>query len=508
MPLLQESDRLELHSDLYDTHIDVCTPELLLLLQDNFDWQDLRRDMLPGILGQFEYLGKTMYTHVLSAEYAARVHDPHTYDVVSRDIIGRWAYPMVPDANLLPDCTYRCSGHMVYKETDVTLARSCTLARDCVVGGASSIGERTTVESSVIGRGCKIGAGVTIVGSYLWDNVTVEDGASLNGCICCNGVVVGKDAMVAPGCVLGAGVRVGAGCGLPRYARFLAAEGRPEEEDDDDDAGDDDDEEEDAEEGLDASGASGGAGAYSERQARRATAAATAAAGSGGSLLGSGGHGRLWRVVPTAMSIGFERLWAADAVAVGEESEEEEEEMEEEEGMDEGEAFASEVGDTVRRAIGANHTVDNLALEINSLKFAQNRTFSDCVHGIIPSLLAEAGLASKTKKEKVGWLKSRVKQWAPLLKRFVQSALEQKALMEVLVSTFGENELVDVFVHALNELYDKDLLSQDVILEWAEEVEEEDDDAESDDRRCLANASDMITWLKEDDDDDDDDDDD
>ena len=121
---------LELHADLYDTHIDVCTPELLVLLQDNFDWQDLRRDMLPGILGQFEYLGKTMYTHVLStdtaSEYAARVHDPHTYDVVSRDIIQRWAYPLVPDANLLPDRSYRCYAHTVYKETGVTLARSAS----------------------------------------------------------------------------------------------------------------------------------------------------------------------------------------------------------------------------------------------------------------------------------------------------------------------------------------------------------------------------------------------
>ena len=68
MSLLQETDRFELHRDLYDTHIEVCTPELLVLLQDNFDWQDLKRDVVPGILGQFEYLGKTMYTHVLAAE--------------------------------------------------------------------------------------------------------------------------------------------------------------------------------------------------------------------------------------------------------------------------------------------------------------------------------------------------------------------------------------------------------------------------------------------------------
>ena len=38
-------------------------------------------------------------------EYAARVHDPHTYDVVSRDIIARWSFPLVPDANLFPELT-------------------------------------------------------------------------------------------------------------------------------------------------------------------------------------------------------------------------------------------------------------------------------------------------------------------------------------------------------------------------------------------------------------------
>ena len=31
---------LQVCHDLYDTHIDICTVELLGLLQDNFDWQD------------------------------------------------------------------------------------------------------------------------------------------------------------------------------------------------------------------------------------------------------------------------------------------------------------------------------------------------------------------------------------------------------------------------------------------------------------------------------------
>ena len=41
----------------------------------------------------------------------------------------------------------------------------------------------------------------------------------------------------------------------------------------------------------------------------------------------------------------------------------------------------------MKRAVGDNHSVDNVALEVNALKFAQNRTFSECVLAILPALL-------------------------------------------------------------------------------------------------------------------------
>lgn len=59
--------------------------------------------------------GKTIYTHILSTEYAARVHDPHTYDIVSRDIVQRWTFPLVVDANIMPGSNYRLGRSCVYK---------------------------------------------------------------------------------------------------------------------------------------------------------------------------------------------------------------------------------------------------------------------------------------------------------------------------------------------------------------------------------------------------------
>ncbi len=49
-----------------------------------------------------EELGSKLYVHeVPRGEYAAHVHNLRSYDAVSRDILQRWAFPLVPDTNML-----------------------------------------------------------------------------------------------------------------------------------------------------------------------------------------------------------------------------------------------------------------------------------------------------------------------------------------------------------------------------------------------------------------------
>jgi len=335
MELLQETDRLQVHRDLYDTHIDICAPELLALLQDNFDWQDLRRDLLPGILGQFEMLGKTMYTHIIAGEYAARVHDPHTYDSVSRDILRRWTYPLVPDANLLPGSSYRCGRGCVYKEDGVVLARNCAVAGASAIGAGASVGDGASVSASVLGRGCAIGAGVAVERSYLWRDVTIEEGATVRGSILCDGVVVEKGAVVETGCILGPGVRVPAGVTLPAHSRHTTLSADvlrklAEELDDDDDALSDVSEPQDAAAATPSAGAAGGAGG----------------GGCAGGGLSGGSLGTLWRIVAGPSSMCCERSAAsgpiADELSEPEEEDYGEDELEDEEALEE-EQFASEV---------------------------------------------------------------------------------------------------------------------------------------------------------------------
>eukprot|EP00955_Chlamydomonas_euryale_P006017 64268-Chlamydomonas_euryale.AAC.1 len=41
----------QVRTDLVDTHIAVCGPEVLLLFSDNFDYQSLQRDFVTGAKG-------------------------------------------------------------------------------------------------------------------------------------------------------------------------------------------------------------------------------------------------------------------------------------------------------------------------------------------------------------------------------------------------------------------------------------------------------------------------
>jgi len=85
---------------------------------------------------------------------------------------------------------------------DVTLSPSAQIGANSVVGSATSIGDHCKVLNSVIGEGCKIGKNVLINGSFIWDNVIIEDGCKVSNSLVCDGVHLRAGAIVEPGCVL------------------------------------------------------------------------------------------------------------------------------------------------------------------------------------------------------------------------------------------------------------------------------------------------------------------
>jgi translation initiation factor eIF-2B subunit epsilon len=219
---------IDIRQDLIDCNIDICTPDVLSLWSDSFDYQTPRKQFLYGVLKDYELNGKTIHTHIIEDHYVARVRNLKAYDAVSKDIIARWAYPLCPDTNLLPGHDYELRKGTLYQEQDVTLARSCVLGRRTVIGQGTSIGDKTTVKDTVLGRNCKIGKNVTLEGAYIWDNVVIGDGTTVRQAIIADGVVVGNKCAVEPGSLLSFGVKIADSVTVSEGRRITKA---PREED-------------------------------------------------------------------------------------------------------------------------------------------------------------------------------------------------------------------------------------------------------------------------------------
>lgn len=226
--IIASHPEIDIRQDLIDCSIDICTPDVLSLWSDSFDYQAPRKQFLFGVLKDYELNGKTIHTYIIKDHYAARARNLKAYDAISKDVISRWTYPLCPDTNLLPGHTYELRKSNLYQEQNVTLARSCIVGRRVVIGQGTSIGEKTTVKNTVLGRNCKIGKNVTLDGTYIWDDVAIGDNTIVNQAILANGAVVGNQCNVKPGALLSYGVKIADGITIGEGIRITKS---PKEDD-------------------------------------------------------------------------------------------------------------------------------------------------------------------------------------------------------------------------------------------------------------------------------------
>lgn len=105
------------------------------LFTENFDYQFFYPDFVNGILTS-DLLGKTICCTVIakeasstegirkSVEWAAVVGNTRTYDVISKSLLSRRAFPLAPDENLPNGVErYEARRGRVYLGKDLDLSR-------------------------------------------------------------------------------------------------------------------------------------------------------------------------------------------------------------------------------------------------------------------------------------------------------------------------------------------------------------------------------------------------
>eukprot|EP00590_Aulacoseira_subarctica_P000096 CAMPEP_0172438288 /NCGR_PEP_ID=MMETSP1064-20121228/72719_1 /TAXON_ID=202472 /ORGANISM="Aulacoseira subarctica , Strain CCAP 1002/5" /LENGTH=752 /DNA_ID=CAMNT_0013186835 /DNA_START=95 /DNA_END=2353 /DNA_ORIENTATION=+ len=153
--------------------------------------------------------------------------------------------------------------------------------------------------------------------------------------------------------------------------------------------------------------------------------------------------------------------------------------------------------------------VTYLAIELNSFKFSQNATYSDCCTGAILAVLDLANLTTDKKIiEVIKHVEIELKYWSPLFKKLCQGIEEERAIINaiesVAVGSIGELAQVlskePTFRFVLQKLHDLEFLSEEAILSWAAERRrnEEDDSSDPVVKLFLQQATqEFLDWLEE-----------
>lgn len=489
LDVLRKHDNVEVRNDLIDCNIDICSPDVPALFTENFDYEDIRKDFVHGILTS-DLLGKQIHCYVARHTYAARVASLQTYDAVSKDIISRWTYPLVPDNNLLPDQSYKYQRSHIYTEDNVRLGRSAVLTSQVVVGSDVRIGDGTVVNHSVIGRTCLIGTDCKINGSYLWKNVSVGSGSTITSAVLADNVSIGRNCTIEQGAILGSGVRIADDTTIPEYSKVSAVEDDTIDESlvgqggygslflDSDSGSEDDDE-----------GSEDGHSATREKQIDVTGLISKISqlnfSDSSISSLASSDSGHDPRI-------------RSDSMATSNISEDE----------PDANFYALAKAD-LETAIEQGHSVQDTMLEMTSLRMRENVSMHEVRIAMISAFLNDIQRRLST-SEKLGVaIQSIVKKWGPLLNRTISPSTIDEDCLDVLLSIQSEcaklNERQEMFVPMLKFMYDDDILPEEQIVGWFNSSKAKDLGAAATQVRAKSAA--FVNWLQEAEEDSDEDDD-
>ncbi|KAK9738530.1 eIF4-gamma/eIF5/eIF2-epsilon [Popillia japonica] len=406
-----ENNCVSIQHNLKDTHIAICSPSVLPLFSDNFDFQT-RDDFIKGLLMNEEILGSTVYWHLIKGnQHGGAITNWRMYQALSQELANHWFYPIIPDVKKYSEC----------------------FGRGAAVGHNCSISESSNISKSIIGNNVTIGRNVTLENAYIMSDVKI-----CNDCIVSNSIV-GPKSILRNGCKVTFGSVVGANVELNKESfieNSLVQSKRPEDDYDDvDKLGErayrlklvDDDEEEDI------------VGNKLARRFSRLHLDEDYAKSDDDSLESSDSEDGLSHVhspVP-----------------------------------DDTNMFFSEVIDSLTRGFEDKLQCDNLILEINSSRYAYNVTLKEVNYNVIKAILNLPFQHSSGQQYLPALLRT-LEYFSPILKNYIRNndAMEDclQAIEDVAASN---NELCECIAKVLNWFYDRDHITEEAILLWYDKLD-------------------------------------
>lgn len=181
----------EVFSNTINTGIYILEPEVLDYFSKG-DTFDFSKDLFPRLLND----QVPMYGYVMN-EYWCDIGDLSSYKETHFDILaGKVKLPLIQKE--LEEGVYVGEG--------TTIGKNVKLQPPVYIGKNGSIEDGAEITGpTVIGENCRISQGATIKKSILWNQVNLEEKASLRGTVICGGADIREQAKVLENSVVGEG---------------------------------------------------------------------------------------------------------------------------------------------------------------------------------------------------------------------------------------------------------------------------------------------------------------
>ncbi|KAK0162777.1 hypothetical protein PV327_006523 [Microctonus hyperodae] len=451
-------DQVEINSGFIDTHVYICSPSVLPLFSDNFDFQTME-DFIRGVLMNEEILDSRIYWQQLKAdEYAMPITSWPAYHILTRDILQRQGYPLTPEM-LCPKRSIIYSLRSTYKHRSAVLERGCVLKRNTIVGEKCFLGKNVTIADSVIGKNCTIGENVTIENSHIFNCVIID-----NNCVV-------KDSVIFPNCHLNESANVDAcivssDIKLPPMSNYVNVI---------------------LHNGNDGNIVKNTMTKYSTDDSTEFV------------YFKKQFHSEDDESYDTDDSRSDRSSITADSPI-----------------PDDNDRFLSEVIDSLLRGYQEKLICDNLILEINSSRYAYNVGIRDVTYNVVKGILLLPLTYFEEQNEPItdtGYqkvLKVMISYFEPILQNYIKTENAQEDCLRAFEAVANITEsFLGIAQYLLHLLYEKDILSEEKILQWYdrennnENNDDDNNDDDDDDDEVLYNKEirvaiqPFIKWLSE-----------
>ncbi|KAJ1734940.1 translation initiation factor eIF-2B epsilon subunit, GEF [Coemansia sp. Benny D160-2] len=548
--VLLSCPEVEMRADLVDTNVYVCSLQVLALFTENFDYQSMKRDFIHGILAS-DLLTSSIYAHVLSGSsvlvsddtnnydrgadignfeiataaeaefdfishsgYAAGVIDTSAFDAISRDLIGRWAYPLCPDSSPADGPVYSYNRGCVYKAQSVFLGRESHVHRNVVLGPDTHVADFATLSEAVLGARCRVGENSVIRGSYMFDDAAVGKGSVIEQTIIGERVTVLDNVIVERGCIIGDDVTLGPNVRIPAFTQV--ARKRPQSTDrfSDDDMDSFSDEEGDSDSRQEARGFTAG---------KDMCSAAATIEPFDTETLGLAGIGYVWSKARKSdddneddyHSMDMEEVKLGQLRTIG--SSFADIELAEAElrdyvsdgfSSDHGQAtesispmevFQRELRLTIARAFEKDHSAEDAAFEISNVRLSYNGDQNDMRRIVIQEILGNINLEQLPTSAK-----SVLSRWGGVIQKCISSRVEQVNTIDIVERFCALDPAIDadlrsrLFRQVVPLLYEFDIVEDLAVIAWYNKAVDKPSDQVS--HELVQKIEVFVDWLNESDD--------